>query len=342
MAEFTMHVTKPSGRTPQIGDNDSGRFLKLQPAFIKTTTGEARRRYINLTGYVGLSDDEIYWDEDHLDHRYLVAALNALFDRSDLRAFSTDGGGAAEVIRCLTGGRSFQARVVSREPPAAERTRIGSASALNDVGEAFARAPENQRQTISIPASGSDLRETLKTYGYPDFGLFLFRSPRLYLAVRCGSIGQNGIGGHAHNDQLSLELSVDGVDLIVDPGSYLYTPLPERRNAYRSARAHFGPQLVGHEPARLDLGLFQLGTAGQAECLYFGEEGFAGVWRGKKRAVHCAVQLGAQSIEVRYVARGCRLLRPGARAWTEILSSLPFSPGYGKLLNLQERRPGHP
>jgi len=342
MAEFTMHVTKPGGRVPQIGDNDSGRFLKLQPVFIKTTTADARRRYTNLTAYVGLPDDEIYWDEDDLDHRHLVAALNGLFDRADFRAGSSDKEGTADAIRCLAGGRSFHSGVVAREPPAAERTRIGSASALSDIGDAFARAPENQGQAISIPAPGRDLREALKTYGYPDFGVFLFRSPRLYLAVRCGSIGQNGIGGHAHNDQLSLELSLDGVDLIADPGTYLYTPLPERRNAYRSSRAHFGPQLEGHEPGRLDLGLFQLGTEGQAECLYFGEEGFAGVWRGKKRAGHCTVQLGAKSIEARYVAHGCRLVRPGAPTWNEILPSLPFSPGYGKLLNPQERRSDHP
>src|SRR5207247_2971296 len=150
MAEFTMDVTKPSGRIPQIGDNDSGRFLKLQPAFIKTTTADARRRYTNLTAYAGLPDEEIYWDEDDLDHRHLVAALNGLFDRADFRAVSSNKEGTADAIRCLAGGRSFQSSVVAREPPPAERTRIGSASALSDIGDAFARAPENQRQAISI------------------------------------------------------------------------------------------------------------------------------------------------------------------------------------------------
>ena len=38
----------------------------------------------------------------------------------------------------------------------------------------------------------------------------------------CLAVGQDGNGGHAHNDQLSIELNVDGEDWIADPGTYLY------------------------------------------------------------------------------------------------------------------------
>nr|MBL0701403.1 heparinase II/III-family protein [Desulfobacterales bacterium] len=117
---------------------------------------------------------------------------------------------------------------------------------------------------------------SLKLYAYPDFGLYIYRSKRFYLAIRCGSIGQNGNGGHAHNDQLSIELNIDGKDIISDPGTYLYTPLPERRNEYRSVKAHFAPQVKGREPANLNENLFKLGNAVSGECLYFGIEGFVG------------------------------------------------------------------
>ena len=60
-------------------------------------------------------------------------------------------------------------------------------------------------------------------------------------------MGQNGNGGHAHNDQLSLTLRIDGEDIIVDPGTYLYTPLPERRNEFRATAAHFTIQKEGME-----------------------------------------------------------------------------------------------
>jgi hypothetical protein len=73
---------------------------------------------------------------------------------------------------------------------------------------------------------------------YQDFGLCVYVLKDLYLLIRCGSIGQNGLGGHAHNDSLSFELNLRGKDFFVDGGSYLYTAAPEIRNAFRSTRAH--------------------------------------------------------------------------------------------------------
>ena len=92
-----------------------------------------------------------------------------------------------------------------------------------------------------------DPNAPIQTLAYPDFGLYIFRGARLYCAIRCGSNGQNGNGGHAHNDQLSLELAIDSEDLIRDPGTYLYTPLPKQRNVYRATQSHFTPQQPGQE-----------------------------------------------------------------------------------------------
>ena len=121
----------------------------------------------------------------------------------------------------------------------------------------------------------------------------------MFLAIRCGAIGQEGNGGHAHNDQLSLELNVDGEDWILDPGTYLYTPLPKRRNQYRSVKAHFAPRLInGKEPGRLDLGLFQLGDQAKGKCLYFGLEGFIGVHWGYGEPVYRMVRLTKERMVV--------------------------------------------
>jgi uncharacterized heparinase superfamily protein len=69
-------------------------------------------------------------------------------------------------------------------------------------------------------------------------GIFVLRSERTHVVVRCGDVGQNGSGGHAHNDVLSYELSIDGVPLIVDSGTYAYTFDVRARNEFRSTRAH--------------------------------------------------------------------------------------------------------
>lgn len=73
---------------------------------------------------------------------------------------------------------------------------------------------------------------------FKDFGIYQFKNNLYSASFRCGSVGQNGKGGHAHNDQLSLCLKVNGIDILVDNGTYTYTSNPELRNIYRSTAMH--------------------------------------------------------------------------------------------------------
>jgi hypothetical protein len=71
-----------------------------------------------------------------------------------------------------------------------------------------------------------------------DFGLYVFKNDNYSVFLRCGSVGQKGKGGHAHNDQLSFCIFLKGKDFFVDPGTYIYTGIPEKRNLYRSTKYH--------------------------------------------------------------------------------------------------------
>jgi hypothetical protein len=66
------------------------------------------------------------------------------------------------------------------------------------------------------------------------------------VVARCGDVGQNGNGGHAHNDLLSYELS-DGFPFVVDSGTYVYTADPDARNLFRSTAAHNTVVVGGEE-----------------------------------------------------------------------------------------------
>ncbi len=66
MADFTCAVSSNTERIVQIGDNDSGRFLKLWPS-MRPTIAAAEN-----------DDDSKLLTEDYLDHRHLVAAISGL------------------------------------------------------------------------------------------------------------------------------------------------------------------------------------------------------------------------------------------------------------------------
>lgn len=187
MGDFTKAITRPDGSIPQIGDNDSGRFLKLWPTFRSAAVEDLQ--------------------EDHLDHRQLMGAIQAVLKRSSMESPWLRSVGGIAPIRL---------------------THQGTA---------------------------------LEWKSFPDFGLSVCRSQRFHLTFRCGSIGQRGNGGHAHNDQLSFELWLDGRSLIVDPGTYVYTPLPQERNRFRSTAMHNTLSLAGCEQNSWHagrLGLFSL------------------------------------------------------------------------------------
>ena len=74
------------------------------------------------------------------------------------------------------------------------------------------------------------------------------RMEKNYLFVRAGEFGWGGDGfsSHAHDDFLSPILALDGVNILVDPGTYAYNGAPEERDKERNAHYHNG-LIIGGE-----------------------------------------------------------------------------------------------
>jgi hypothetical protein len=191
-------------------------------------------------------------------------------------------------------------------------------------------------RTIVIEVPGENLRADLRRACWPDFGFWLYRSRRLYFAIRCGPTARN-LTNHAHNDQLSIELAVDGIDWLVDPGSYIYAPPRERRNTWRSVWAHSAPR-GEEEPASLALGNFCLGREGDGRVLRFADHEFIGEHHGFGRPLRRMIAITANMITV-CDFDPCGAASPGIVRCADPTSAraafgmdVPFSPGYGKLL----------
>ncbi len=78
----------------------------------------------------------------------------------------------------------------------------------------------------------------IESASFADAGIYIMRKNNNYLISSCSQNGQNGNGGHAHNDKLSFELFIEGESIVVDPGTYFYTAIPEWRNKFRSTSFH--------------------------------------------------------------------------------------------------------
>lgn len=80
-----------------------------------------------------------------------------------------------------------------------------------------------------------------------------------------GPLGPSWNPGHGHADFLSVEITLAGQRLIVDPGTSRYNTGSDRARE-RSAAAHNGPRYIGHEPIEF-LGCFKVGRLTQALLL---------------------------------------------------------------------------
>lgn len=92
---------------------------------------------------------------------------------------------------------------------------------------------ENKKKYSELESGGES--DILK---FDDFGLYFINNAEYHISIRCGKIGQNGKGGHSHNDQLSLTLKLGNDLLLIDPGTYVYTADHNNRNLFRSTLMH--------------------------------------------------------------------------------------------------------
>ena len=259
MAEFSMDVTNSSGRVWQIGDNDNGRFLKLQPLFITEVDTSEIYSVENL--------EEPFAVENTLNHQSLVAGIDAILKDDCLPGFYEDNALDYCAMQSLLGATPLT--LVSLDDVDSSRS-----DELPQKGQDIDLSGWNE---VEFTFSGGGLNENLHIKAYADFGLYIFKSNRIHLVVRCGGRGRCNKAGHVHEDQFSICLSVDGTEHITDPGTYLYTPVPELRNRYRSSSAHFVPSdLSGVRDGYLKRPIFAPPAGKGKKCLSFSVDFFVG------------------------------------------------------------------
>ena len=138
-----------------------------------------------------------------------------------------------------------------------------------------------------------------EAYAYPEFGIFIWRNDSEYLSIRCGPVGQNGVGGHSHYDQLSIECFTNNKWIARDPGTGTYTDNISIRNKFKSLEYHWGPNIDVNFKEEDEFDCFKLNNMSDGNVLTFSKESFFGVAEFNKSKIFRKIKLvnGVLSIE---------------------------------------------
>lgn len=148
ISEFMQAATKPSGNFVQFGDNDSGRFLKLHPAFI--------------------TNDPI--TENILDGRHLLKALDALFGVTDKNSF--DAWIVSDLIRSPLPSLSSTSNIAF----------IGDDSIWTHHLKAYQTTASAKKSERLFESNSSILTTDMALQSFPEFGL-LFSVPPSFMRL---------------------------------------------------------------------------------------------------------------------------------------------------------------
>ena len=137
---------------------------------------------------------------DFCRYRSLLATGALLFGRGDFKA---KAGGLDDKTRWLFGPES--------------------PSAFHSIDTADARLP---------------IRRDFPDGGYYVLGCEFETEEEIRVVADAGPLGYREIAAHGHADALSFTLSVGGLELLVDPGTFAYHTEPEWRAYFRGTAAH--------------------------------------------------------------------------------------------------------
>ncbi|MFT4604170.1 MAG: hypothetical protein ACI9W4_000898 [Rhodothermales bacterium] len=308
---FLADVQRPDGALLQVGDNDSGRFLRLDVTAECSSLADLRRRFLNLRELP--NDGAPFWYEDQLDYREVGGVLTGLV--ADLPPVLTQ---TAETpsTRFLRQSRDTVSCHLAtallrswKEPGSGQPADVARSSAVDykmgDIADTLdellalpgVRTCRQVFPDLAEKRLPGGLKDALDCVHYPDFGLTIFRSPLMWLSVRGGG-RVRADGGHSHEDGLSFELHLDGRSYRVDPGAYVYTSIPWRRNQFRSHSAHGVPRLRSQGASDDGDRVFApvLGSSGKIKII--GPDGLVGLTDTPDGRVYRVVKIGDDHVEI--------------------------------------------
>jgi len=231
---FTKTILNDNHEIVQIGDNDSGRLLKLTPIMLEEEKGV---------------------EENVLDHRTLLSAMNGLFNNEDFMQSGEELPLESSLICSLSKKKQISGHIY---PTCIDQ--YGSKETEKEIYKYV-------RKHVLFQDNGDNLLEGVQINYFEQFGIVVLRSRRLFLSMVIDTAKNALYLGHTHNDKLSIEVMVDGKYITRDPGGYIYTAAPAIRDKFRATKAHNTIYVEGCEQNVFD-GIWGMKKVAKAKLLY--------------------------------------------------------------------------
>lgn len=198
---FNRNILKQNNEIVQIGDNDSGRLLKL------TVLGDGIK-------------------ENVLDHRPLLSAISGMVDDKYYENIRKIVPLECSFIESLSKGKKVKG--------------VEACTLITSYGKELPSNFAFGKESIIYQEADQEegLKDGIRINYFSDFGIIILRSKRLFFSLVIDTAKNTNLTGHTHNDKLSVEVMVDRTYITRDAGQYIYTPMPVIRDRFRSVNAH--------------------------------------------------------------------------------------------------------
>jgi hypothetical protein len=197
--KFSLIVVDKWGNYPIIGDNDSSKVIELDKCETENYQRNATLDFFSLAGCFFSID----LSNDNLVNQTKIDFYTSLYSTSFIKKVS---------CKTSSGNRFSEINLT------AKNNRIDFSYCTEK------RIPIRKLNVINF-------------YYLDSFGLIILKSNSVYLCINVSKIGQNGIGGHNHDDISSFNLFINNQFIYTDPGLKTYNPL-YTRNLFRTNSAH--------------------------------------------------------------------------------------------------------
>lgn len=231
---FTKICLKHNDEIVQIGDNDSGRLLKLTPI---------------------IDTDDEYMEDNVLDHNTLISAMCGIFANEEFIESAKKYPLESSLVKTLSKNTQKRSNIYI--------SYFIKNKDIKDIREKY----KYSKKTILFQDNGGDLLKGIEIHYFEKFGIVVLKGDRLFVSMVIDTAQNAVFLGHTHNDKLSIEVMVDGKYITRDSGGYIYTAAPKIRDKFRSIKAHNTICVEDQEQNSFD-GIWGMKKRARAELLY--------------------------------------------------------------------------